>query len=127
MAQTRLALPNLDPAAGTEELQKHYTLFFIWLSDIVDVLNQDIDTLENALAYMMAVSTVTLPHTWPTANTVLVSNLPATGFVTAEIISTTNKVTISRIVVSAGQFDITFNKDPGATAIIKYTAYIKQP
>lgn len=121
----QIDLPNLDPTIGVEKLNEE---FVRWLSNIVDVLNQDIDTIENAFANIMAVATVSgLTGSGAGPYTVLVTNLPANGFVTAQIISTSNPVTIKSIVVSAGQFTITFSADPGASAIIKYVAYTAKP
>ena len=120
----QIRLPNLDPAVGTDDFNEG---FILWLSNIVDILNQDIDTLENAFAFMMAVSTASIGGMGAGPITVTVTNLPATGYVTAQIISTSNQVTISSIVITAGQFTIMFSSDPGASAIISYVAYTAQP
>ena len=136
----RIDLPNIDPAVGVKKSRDELSFdkqaddklffaeeFYIWLSNIVDVLNIAIDTIENAFAFMMAVGTATITGPGVGPYTILVTNLPATGFVTAQIISSTNQTTISRIVVSAGQFTVTFSSDPGTSAIIKYVAYTAKP
>lgn len=121
----RIALPNLDPAQGTQDFDQ---LFAIWLSDIVDILNQDIDTLENALANLISSAAIDIGGAGAGPITVSVVGLTTSGYVQAQIISTTNpNITILSVVSGLNSFAITFSADPGASAIIKYTAYTAQP
>jgi hypothetical protein len=121
----RIALPNLDPAQGTEDLNQ---LFVIWLSDIVDILNQDIDTLENAFANLITSAAIDVGGGGAGPINVTVLGLTSAGYVTATLISSTNpNITILSVVPSLNSFAITFSADPGASAIIKYTAFTSQP
>ncbi len=122
--EARISLPNLDPAVGTDALNKS---FVIWLSDIVDILNQDIDTIENALANMITSAGVDVGGSGAGPISVTVTGLTANGYVIASLISSSNPVTILSVVPTTNAFNITFSADPGASAIIKYTAYTAQP
>lgn len=126
MAQ--INLPNLDPAIGTDELAKLYNPFVIWLSDIVDILNQDIDTIENLFNnFLITAQSVDIGGGGAGPIAVSVPGLTTSGVVNVTLLSSSNPVTITNVIISANQFTVTFSADPGASAIIKYVAYTAQP
>jgi hypothetical protein len=120
----RTDLPNVDTSQNNQGLND---LFVQWLSTTVDVLNQDIDTIENALNNIIAIGVATVGGTGAGPYTVTVTGLTSTGYVQAMLLSSTNSVTIVSIVPGAGSFQITFSGDPGAGSLLKYSAYSAQP
>lgn len=120
----RINLPNVDTSQNNDGLN---ALFVQWLSTTVDVLNQCIDTIDNALNNLFAVGTATVGGSGAGPYTVTVIGLASGNYVQAAILSSTNSVTINSIVAGSGSFTITFSGDPGAGSLIKYSAYSAQP
>lgn len=58
------------------------------------------------------------------AITVAVSRLTASSVVVATIESSTNTVAVAKVVAGAGEFDITFDGDPGAACVVNYVAFV---
>jgi hypothetical protein len=58
---------------------------------------------------------------------VTVAGLYSTNFVNVTLISSSNPVTIINVTPGNGSFTVTFNADPGASAIIVYQAFTAQP
>jgi hypothetical protein len=99
-----------------------------WLSDSVDILNQDVQFINNWFTNVMAVTTVNIGGGGATPPAVTVLGLPATGSVKVTLLSTSNAgVKVASTAVAAGQFTVTFDSDPGASAIIRYVAFITAP
>lgn len=100
-----------------------------WLTTLVDIINANFTTLNQALANLFLLSNAQMDIGSSGAGplTVVVAGLIPSNFVTVTLVSSTNAVTIKNIVSGAGSFDITFSGDPGASAIIVYQAFSSQP
>jgi len=97
-----------------------------WLSNIVDVLNADLQILSNALQFLIQASGYNIPGGM-TSFSVPVTGLTSSGFVTASIVSTTMPdVTIASVTPALNAFTIVFSADPGASVIV-YQAYMEEP
>lgn len=98
-----------------------------WLANIVDVINASFATLNNYTSFLITAAGINVGGGGAGPLTVTVVGLTASGFVSANLISSTNPVTISSVVPGNGSFNITFSGDPGASAIIVYQAFTAQP
>ena len=105
-----------------------------WLTNFVDIFNSEINSLEkvvqtinNLFNYMIAVGTINLGGSGTTPPPVTVLGLTSNGFVVANLLSSTNPTTIVSVIPGANQFTVTFSADPGASAIISYVAFRKNP
>ncbi len=98
-----------------------------WLSNIVDIINASFATINNYTANLITAAGIDVGGGGAGPLTVTVVGLTTSGFVSANLISSTNPVTIASIVPGNGSFAITFSGDPGASAIIVYQAFTAQP
>jgi hypothetical protein len=98
-----------------------------WLTDVVDIINASFTTLNQAFANLLAVGQVNVGGGGAGPLTVTVTDLLSTNFVSVQLVSSSNPVTIASVVAGAGSFAITFSADPGASAIIVYQAFTTQP
>ena len=98
-----------------------------WLSNIVDIINDDLILLNNAFANLITSNGIDVGGGGAGPLVVSVIGLTPSGFVNATLISSSNPTSIASIVPGTNQFSITFTADPGASAIIVYQAFIAQP
>ena len=98
-----------------------------WLSNIVDIINDDLILLNNAFANLITSNGIDVGGGGAGPLVVSVIGLTPSGFVNATLISSSNPTSIASIVPGTNQFNITFTADPGASAIIVYQAFIAQP
>ena len=98
-----------------------------WLSNIVDIINDDLILLNNAFANLITSNGIDVGGGGAGPLVVSVIGLTPSGFVNATLISSSNPTSISSVVPGTNQFSITFTADPGASAIIVYQAFIAQP
>ena len=98
-----------------------------WLSNIVDIINASFATLANYTATLLAVSSSDIGGSGAGPINVSVPGLTSGGFVSANLLSSSNPVTILSVVPGTNQFAITFSADPGASAIIMYSAFTSTP
>ena len=90
-----------------------------WLANMTDVINENFNALGNALAF----STTDIGGGGAGPIAVSVLGLIPAGTVTVNLLSSSNPSSIASVVVGTNQFTVTFGSDPGASAIIQYTAY----
>lgn len=88
-----------------------------WLANIVDVINNNFSTLNEALA----ITTVDAGGMGATATISQLGMVPA-GTVTVNLLSSTIPVNVISVKPGTDSFTVTFSADPGAHAIIQYTA-----
>lgn len=98
-----------------------------WLANIVDIINASFATLNNYTANLITAAGINIGGMGAGPITVTVVGLTASGFVSVNLISSSNPVTISSVVPGNGSFAITFSGDPGASAIIVYQAFTANP
>lgn len=105
-----------------------------WLSNIVDIINASLSTINGnfniinqSFANLLAVGQIDVGGGGVGPINVPVTDLLSTNVVSVKLISSSNDVTISTVLVENGDFKITFSADPGASAIIVYQAYTAQP
>lgn len=122
--EEQINLLKMDTPVGTENLNEE---FVRWISNIVSVYNETMVIIQNAFNNMITSLGIDVGGGGAGPITVSVVGLTANGFVQAVLISSSNPVTISSVVPGLNGFDITFSGDPGASAIIKYTAYTAKP
>lgn len=95
-----------------------------WLTTLVDTIN----TTFQSFAMLLAVGQINVGGSGAGPITVTVADLLSTNYVSAILVSSTNpNITIESITPANGSFNITFSADPGASAIIVYQAFAKQP
>ena len=98
-----------------------------WLPDTVDIINSSFDTIVNALGLLFAQGLASIGGMGAGPINVTVTGLTSSGFAAAKLLASSNDVSILSVVAGAGQFAITFNADPGATADIVWQAYAAVP
>lgn len=98
-----------------------------WLSNIVDIINSNFLTINQAFTNFITAEGINIGGSGAGPITVSVEGLTAAGYVNVIFISSSNPVTILSVVPGLNAFNITFNGDPGASAIIVYQAFIQQP
>lgn len=97
-----------------------------WLANVVDTLNDDLETLNNTIEFLIQASGYNIPGGM-TSFSVPVIGLTSSGFVTAKIVSTTTPdVTIVSVTPALNAFTITFSADPLASVIV-YKAFMEEP
>lgn len=94
-----------------------------WLANLVDTLNNNFDTISQALA----ITSADVSNTPSPISTVSVPGMLSSGTVTVNLLSSTNPVKVATVVPGTNQFTVTFSADPGAHAIIQYSAYVGIP
>ena len=94
-----------------------------WLSNIVDIINANFALLGR----LIAVQGIDIGGSGAGPINVSVVGLVPTGSVDVTLISSSNPVTILTVTPGTNQFAITFSGDPGASAIIVYSAFAAQP
>ena len=103
-----------------------------WLTNAVDILNSTIRTINNIFDFVLAINTLdigsfaiwidnTTPYNVPQIG------LTPSGFVVVRLISSSLPTTINTVTPGTNQFTVTFNADPGASAIIAFEAYSQNP
>jgi len=99
-----------------------------WITNIVDIINASFNTLNQTFANFITAQGVNIGGGGAGPIAVTVTGLTSSGYVNANLISTTNpNVTITSVVPQLNGFAITFSADPGASAIIVYQAFTAQP
>lgn len=99
-----------------------------WLSIIVDIINSNFTTLSNATEFFITAQGIDVGGGGAGPLTVTVTGLTSDGFVNVNLISTTNPgIHITNVIPGLNNFTVTFNADPGASAIIVYQAYSQSP
>lgn len=103
--------PDVDQTEFGSDMER-------WLANIVDVINDNFTALSQALA-------ITSADVGGAGATVMVTvpGMVSAGTVTVNLLSSTNPVSVVSVVPGTNQFTVTFNADPGAHAIIQYTAF----
>lgn len=98
-----------------------------WLPNIVDIINASFISINNAFMNIIAINTANIGGSGMGPINVSVLGLTSSGYVYATLLSSSNPVNIASVVAGTNQFSITFDADPGASAIIAYQAYTAQP
>lgn len=98
-----------------------------WLPNLVDSLNSSFLTLSNAFAFLITSQGIDIGGGGAGPINVTVTGLTSSGFVSVNLISSSNPATITTVTPGTNQFAITFSADPGASAIIVYQAFTEQP
>lgn len=100
-----------------------------WLTTLVDTINSNFIRLSQTIGnlYLLSGAQIDIGGGGAGPINVVVAGLTASNFVNVTLVSSTNTVTISKVVPGAGSFDITFSGDPGASAIIVYQVFSSQP
>jgi hypothetical protein len=95
-----------------------------WLSIIVDIINDNFTTLSN----LITAQGIDIGGMGAGPITVTVIGLTSDGFVNVNLISATNpNIHIIDVTPGLNSFTVTFDADPGASAIIVYQAYSQSP
>ena len=116
-----LDTPILEQTNFSPDMQR-------WLGNIVDIINANFTTLMQSFSNIITAQGIDVGGSGAGPINVTVTGLTPSGYVNATLISTTNpNISIANVVSGTNQFAITFSGDPGASAIIVYTAFTKQP
>jgi hypothetical protein len=102
-----------------------------WLSNIVDICNANftiLSAVSSFLENLIATAGVNVGGTGVAYNIPVIGLTPS-GFVTVDLISTTNPGTFNvvSVVPNSSFFTVTFNADPGAMSVMTYQAFITNP
>lgn len=100
-----------------------------WLANIVDIVNFNFLALNQLSFYVKNMITsqgLDVGGGGVSVN-VPVIGLTPTGFVTVTLISSSNTAEVVSITPLTNSFNLVFNNNPGASAIIVYQAYIAKP
>lgn len=100
-----------------------------WLSNIVDVINFNFLTLKQLSFYVQNLiksEGVNVGGGGVSVNVPVVGLTPS-GFVTVTLISSSNTAEVASVTPLTNSFNLIFNNNPGASAIIVYQAYIAKP
>lgn len=98
-----------------------------WLSNVVDIVNAAFATLTQYTSNIITSAGINVGGGGAGPINVTVTGLTPSGYVNAQLISSSNPVTITSVVPGTNQFAITFSGNPGASAIIVYSAFTSQP
>jgi hypothetical protein len=98
-----------------------------WISNIVDIINASFTNLQNAMQNLIGVGGQNIGGMGAGPISVTVTGLLPSGFVSANLVSSTNPVYISNVTSGTNSFSINFSGDPGASCIITYLAFSQQP
>lgn len=98
-----------------------------WLSNIVDIINASFASIANYASFLISSAGIDVGGAGAGPISVTVVGLIPSGFVNANLISSSNPVTILSVTPGTNAFNITFSADPGASAIIVYQAFTAQP
>ena len=99
----------------------------MWITNIVDIINSSFDTLNQAFANLITAQSVDIGGGGAGPITVSVPGLTPSGFIYANLLSSTVPVSITNVTPITNGFTITFSADPTVSAIIMYQAYTAQP
>jgi len=94
-----------------------------WLSNLVDVINATNQILTNIIGTLITSAGINVGGSGAGPISVTVVGLTASGYVSVQLVSSSNPVSILTVTPTTNAFDITFSADPGASAIIIYTAF----
>lgn len=100
-----------------------------WLANIVDIVNFNFLALNQLSFYIKNMITsqgLDVGGGGVSVNVPVVGLTP-TGFVTVTLISSSNTAEVVSITPLTNSFNLVFNNNPGASAIIVYQAYIAKP
>ncbi len=111
-----VVLPKVDPYIENEQEFAHIDI--LWLANLVDSINSAFRLMQGGQ--------IDVGGSGAGPIDVAVSGLTATSTVVASIVSSTNPVVVATVVPGVDKFSITFDADPGASAIISYVAFIAQ-
>jgi len=95
-----------------------------WLTILTDNLNDTIVTIESALSNIIAAQSTDIGGAGAGPIDVAVAGLTAASVVTVSIVSSSNPVSVIKVLPGVDKFSVTFSADPGASAIISYVAFI---
>lgn len=98
-----------------------------WLSNVVDIINASFMTINNIFARALAITSADIGGGGMGPIAVSVPGLTTSGSVTVNLLSSSNGVFISSVTLGTNQFLVTFSADPGASAIIQYSAFTSAP
>jgi hypothetical protein len=101
-----------------------------WLANVVDIINFNFIILNNVSFYLNNLITsqgINIGGSGVGPINISVIGLKPEDFVTVTLRSSTNPTSIISIIPSNNSFNVTFNNDPGASAIIVYQAYMASP
>ena len=99
-----------------------------WLSNVVDIINADFSILDDSFNNLISATGIDIGGGGAGPIIVPVIGLTPQGFVNVSLISTTNTgVSILDVTPGTNSFSVSFTSDPGASAIIVYQAFMKQP
>lgn len=90
------------------------------LTNLVDSLNEAIDTIEGEFSNNLSGRTADIGGGGAGPISVAVSGVTASSIVTASIQSSTNTVAVAKVTATATGFDILFTADPGASCFVNY-------
>ncbi len=111
-------LPRVDPYRENEEEFAHVDI--LWLANLVDTINSALGRIDATIPFTAQID-VGGGGAGPID--VTVTGVTPQTLVRAMIASSSNPTTIASIVSGVNKFSITFNSDPGASAIITYVAF----
>lgn len=116
-------LPRVDtPPISYEQFT---ATFEQWLTNLVDILNISLTQIEAFIQNIITAQTANIGGGGAGPIDVAVVGLTADSIVTANIVSSSNAVSILTILPGIDKFSVTFSANPGASAILSYTAYIQ--
>ncbi len=98
-----------------------------WLTNLVDVVNNAFTMLTTAFSALFAVGQADIGGGGAGPISVTVTGLVPSNYVGVTLFSSTNNAKIKTVTSGTGSFDVTFDKDPGASAIIAWQAFVVQP
>lgn len=98
-----------------------------WTTNIVDIINENFTTLNNAFSSLLAVGQQDIGGGGSGPITVTATDVLPGNFVNVTLASSSNPVTVETVTAGTGDFDVTFSADPGASAIIAYQAFVSEP
>ena len=97
---------------------------WMWITNLPDIINGAFTQMENSINNMIASQSVDIGGAGAGPLAVSVLGLTADSIVEAVLISSSNAVSVVSVLPIIDGFNITFSGDPGASAIVGYTAFI---
>jgi hypothetical protein len=98
-----------------------------WFADLPTLFNQAMTQIGNVFANVLTFSSADIGGSGAGPINVSVPGLTTSGAVFVNLLSSSNPVSIAIVTVGTNQFSVTFSADPGASAIIQYSAFTAAP